>query len=78
MLDPFMGMGTTGLVCAEKKRHYIGFELVPEYCERAKRRIAQETAQYSIFDVTQNEIKGDSVKSNEENVEGQFNIFDYI
>jgi hypothetical protein len=44
----------------------------------AKRRIAQETVQYSIFDVTQNEIKGDSVKSNEENVEGQFNIFDYI
>lgn len=55
VLDPFMGMGTTGLVCAEKKRHYIGFELVPEYCERAKRRIAQETAQYNIFDYLESE-----------------------
>ncbi len=50
VLDPFMGMGTTGLVCAEKKRDYIGFELIPEYCERAQRRIEQESAQMSILD----------------------------
>ena len=50
VLDPFMGMGTTGLVCAQKHRNYVGFEIVPEYCERANKRIEQETAQMNLFD----------------------------
>jgi len=39
VLDPFMGAGTTALVAARNGRDYIGFELNPEYCEIAKRRI---------------------------------------
>jgi site-specific DNA-methyltransferase (adenine-specific) len=35
ILDPFMGTGTTGRICKELNRHYIGFELVREYCEKA-------------------------------------------
>lgn len=49
VLDPFFGMGTTGLVCAENNRHYIGFELSPLYAERARERIAAEMAQMRLF-----------------------------
>lgn len=50
ILDPFMGMGTTGMVCALNKRHYIGFELVEEYKQRATERIANELSQITLFD----------------------------
>lgn len=42
VLDPFMGSGTTGLACAKTKRRFIGFELNPEYCKVAEKRINQE------------------------------------
>lgn len=35
IFDPFMGVGTTARVCRELNRHYIGCELVKEYCEIA-------------------------------------------
>ena len=41
VLDPFMGSGTTGLVCANNKRNFIGIELNKEYCEIARQRIEQ-------------------------------------
>lgn len=38
VLDPFMGSGTTAVACKETGRHYIGFEINPEYhkiaCDR--------------------------------------------
>jgi site-specific DNA-methyltransferase (adenine-specific) len=40
VLDPFMGSGTTGMVCRRLGRHFIGCELVEEYVELAARRIA--------------------------------------
>lgn len=39
ILDPFMGLGTTGLACKNNDRNYIGFELVKEYCDYAVNRI---------------------------------------
>ncbi len=38
--DPFMGSGTTGMVAKDLKRDYIGSEIVPNYCQLAKDRIA--------------------------------------
>jgi len=39
VLDPFMGSGTTA-VCAKKmNRYYMGFEIVPEFCEFANNRV---------------------------------------
>lgn len=35
IFDPFMGIGTTAKVCKELDRHYIGCELVKEYCDMA-------------------------------------------
>lgn len=48
VLDPFFGLGTTGMSCVEQNRHYIGFELFEEYCEIAKKRIAEATYQIPI------------------------------
>lgn len=42
VIDPFMGSGTTGKVCLETKRHYIGFEISKEYCEIERRRTMKE------------------------------------
>jgi len=42
VLDPFMGAGTTGLVAKKLNRHYLGFELNPEYIKIAEKRIFSE------------------------------------
>jgi len=39
VLDPFMGSGTTAVVAKKNDRHYIGYEIVPEYVEIANQRI---------------------------------------
>lgn len=39
VLDPFFGMGTTGVSCVEQGRHYIGFELCDTYVTSAEDRI---------------------------------------
>lgn len=41
VLDPFMGSGTTGVVCAQMGRNFIGVELDAGYYAIAKRRIEQ-------------------------------------
>lgn len=50
VLDPFMGTGTTAIVCHNLGRKYIGYEISKEYTELAERRIKEETAQMR-FDV---------------------------
>lgn len=39
VLDPFFGSGTTGAVAKRLGREYIGIELNPKYCEKARARI---------------------------------------
>ncbi len=41
IFDPFMGTGTTAIVCAENGRRYIGAEIVKEYCDIANERISK-------------------------------------
>ena len=41
ILDPFMGTGTTGLVCKKYNRKFIGYEIQKEYFETAKTRISK-------------------------------------
>lgn len=40
VLDPFLGSGQVAVVSKMEGRHYIGFEIVPEYYEFASERIA--------------------------------------
>lgn len=51
VLDPFMGSGTTAVVAKQLKRHFVGYEIVPEYVEIAQKRIekAFETQFVNLF-----------------------------
>lgn len=39
ILDPFMGSGSTALAALTTNRQYVGFEIAPEFAERARQRI---------------------------------------
>lgn len=49
VLDPFMGAGTTAVVAIKLMRRFIGFELNPDYCEMAERRILPYKMQQKLF-----------------------------
>lgn len=55
VLDPFFGSGTTGQVCVEENRKYLGIELNPEYAQMAMRRIAitypKDSGQASLLEM---------------------------
>jgi DNA modification methylase len=40
VLDPFAGSGTTCVAARQLGRRYVGFDISPEYCEIARRRLA--------------------------------------
>ena len=42
VLDPFIGSGSTAVACRKLGRHFIGYDINPEYGEYARRRV--ETA----------------------------------
>jgi len=42
VLDPFIGSGTTALASQQLNRNFIGFEINPEYCKIANKRLEQE------------------------------------
>ena len=42
ILDPFLGSGTTVVVCKQLNRNFIGIEISEKYCEIARRRLRQE------------------------------------
>ena len=46
VLDPFLGSGQVAVVAQLCSRHYLGFEIVPEYFEFAKKRL--ETRSYRL------------------------------
>ena len=41
VLDPFMGSGTTAVVCKKLSRHYIGYETDREYVKIANSRLSE-------------------------------------
>ncbi|MCL4562912.1 MAG: site-specific DNA-methyltransferase [Chloroflexi bacterium] len=38
VLDPFAGSGTTCVAAKQNRRHYVGFDIVREYCQLAEER----------------------------------------
>lgn len=44
VLDPFMGSGSTAIAARLTQRHYIGYEISPEYVELANERIQLYTS----------------------------------
>lgn len=51
VLDPFMGVGSTGIACKELKRNFIGIEIDKKYFNIAEKRINKEI-------LLQNDING--------------------
>jgi DNA modification methylase len=43
VLDPFVGSGTTGQVCKQYNRRFVGLDLQPTYFEMCKERIDSVT-----------------------------------
>ena len=43
VLDPFIGSGTTAVAAKQNGRHYVGFDISPDYCRLAEERIANMT-----------------------------------
>jgi site-specific DNA-methyltransferase (adenine-specific) len=41
VLDPFMGSGSTAIAALQGNRHYLGYEVEPEYVRLAEKRIRQ-------------------------------------
>ena len=54
VLDPFMGSGTTAVVCKKLNRKYIGIEISPEYIEIANKRINETKVVDNLFAASQN------------------------
>ena len=48
--DPFMGSGTTGVVCMNLGRKFIGIEIEPKYFDIACKRIEEAQRQGKLFD----------------------------
>jgi len=45
VLDPFLGSGTTAVACKRLNRNFLGFEINPDYCKLAVKRLEQENIQ---------------------------------
>ena len=58
VLDPFMGVGGTGIACKELERDFIGIEIDEKYFRIAKDRIEgnEEYQQLTIWDYLKGEI----------------------
>jgi site-specific DNA-methyltransferase (adenine-specific) len=41
VLDPFMGSGQTAIAALQGDRHYVGYEIEPQYVRLAEKRIKQ-------------------------------------
>lgn len=57
VLDPFCGSGTTLLAARKLLRNYIGFDLNPDYCEMARKRLAKIPARLDTLIPTLKEAK---------------------
>ena len=57
VFDPFMGLATTGVCCAEQGRRFIGTEIYKPYFDIACERMEGVTRQHSFFDMETDEKK---------------------
>lgn len=54
VLDPFMGSGQTAIAAIKSGRHYVGYEINPDYVKLARRRIkefAEACSTLKLFEV---------------------------
>lgn len=46
ILDPFLGSGTVAVVAQNEGRHFLGFEIVPEYCAFARQSLSSKSDRF--------------------------------
>ena len=51
VLDPFCGAGTTCLAAIKSGRHFVGYEIRPDYVELSYKRLLSLYDQLSLFDI---------------------------
>lgn len=51
IIDPFMGTGTTGVVCLKEGRNFIGIEIDEGYFKIAQKRLEDAAAQPHLFEI---------------------------
>lgn len=49
VFDPYMGSGPCGVAAIESGRSFLGVEIVPEYCEIARRRCREAEEAFSLY-----------------------------
>jgi len=49
VIDPFIGSGTTGLAALKDNRHFIGYEIDPDYVKLAEKRLSHLKGQKRLF-----------------------------
>ena len=57
ILDPFLGSGTTAVAAKKLGRHFLGFEISPEYCKIAEERIALVEMKPTLFEPKPEQVK---------------------
>lgn len=48
VLDPFMGVGSTGVAAVENKRKFVGFEIEDRYYEASKQRLLTSISKFNF------------------------------
>ena len=61
ILDPMCGSGTTCKMAKQQGRRWLGFDISPEYCELARRRIAETQPPLFVLEHQQAELFEDAV-----------------
>lgn len=76
VLDPFMGVGSTGVAAASMGRRFIGIEISRPYYEKAKERIENEIAEHASDLFLQEPNKIEECEEDEDgNIERLYHIF---
>lgn len=67
ILDPFAGIGSTGVVALEQEREFVGLELKPSYYKYAVLNLKASAKQHNLFAALDNQaaIFGDEEELNE-------------
>ncbi len=72
ILDPFMGVGSTGASAISMGRSFIGFEIEPEYFEAARRRLSGVSARSTQSSVSGNGVSGSRSRGHRKSGQGSF------
>jgi site-specific DNA-methyltransferase (adenine-specific) len=62
VIDPFSGIGTTGVACKELERDYIGYELNENYADFSIKRL-NDNISNEIWNVNQYDLNNNFIKS---------------